>query len=204
MIGFSDIQTIVKEDKINTHAFGGNYTFPFAIGDVTHPHDAECWVIVAKANEENLNWGFHLNVIPIRDSEGKIKAGQVVNEFYSDEAIRKKGIPENLILKWVEHYNLPLFSSVPALIAPDFQIYDAENRVKEATSVWKRLQQLVKHYAGYEVKYYPIQMLYVIIPANTNLDELLFLKMNYFLPEIQANDDENELGEDEKERELPW
>ncbi len=204
MIGFSDIQTIIKVDNINTYAFGENYTFPFAIGEVTHPNDSECWVIVAKANEEKPNWGFHLNIIPIRDSEKKIKAGQVVNEIYSDNGIRKKGIPESLILKWVQYFNIPLFSSVPALIAPNFQIYDAENRVEEATKVWKRLSTLVKDHPGYAVKYYPVQQLYAIFPADTDLNVLLFLKMNYRLNESQPDDNEGELGEDEKERELPW
>ena len=107
---------------------------------LSRPEDPLSWKMTARTAGE-LNPGFEQYIVPIL-ADGQVVGGQVVMEDYQDNDISKKGIPKQLILKWVEHFQLPLFSSVPAICQAHAMIYTGEGRVPRATKVWVRLNCL--------------------------------------------------------------
>lgn len=179
MIGFSDPKKGINSGPLKTKRNEEYYDFHFFLDEVSHDDIPTAWKLSGRLDESQHNSVFELFIVPILNHAEEMVAAQVVQESYSDDNFMGKGIPEALILKWVEYFNIPLFSSVPVEIYDDIKIYADESRVTKATKVWERLDVLMKESSDYKVKYFKVPQLYVIYPANFNDQEILFLKLHY-------------------------
>lgn len=185
MIDFSHVINVLDSGALSTRRDEESYAFFYELTTVqmlARPGDPVSWKMTARI-EGKPNPGFEQYLVPIL-ADGQVVGGQVVMEDYQDEGIRGKGIPEQLLLKWVEHFQLPLFSSVPAVGQEHAMIYSAEGRVPEATKVWERLELLAANSADVNVKTYPRIKLFVLYPADQNPAMFHILKINYTIPSL--------------------
>lgn len=183
MIDFSHFKEILASGTLSTHRDEQTFEFFYELTTVqmiARPEDPRSWKMTAR-NAGEPNPGFEQYIVPIL-ADGDVVGGQLVMEDYQDESIRKKGIPEQLMLKWVEHFQLPLFSSVPAIGLEHVMIYTGEGRVPEATKVWKRLETLATERTDVNVKAYPAIKMFVLYPVAQDPAMLHTLKINYNIP----------------------